>query len=210
MPFDPPRLYAITDVAISGLSHLEQLRRFVDAGATLVQLREKNAMPGDWFDDAAACASYARENGITLIVNDRVDIAIAINADGVHLGQDDLPVQAARELLGDESIIGLSTHTLDQVRSALDQSIDYIGFGPIFPTTTKANPDQVTGIELLREARAIAGSLPIVAIGGITLANARDIIAAGAASVAIISDLLAGPNHITEAARSLQQRLSLD
>lgn len=202
MTFVPPKLYAITDVSIAGLSHLEQLKRLVEGGATLIQLREKTAAPGEWFDDALACAEYAREHGVTLIVNDRADIAMAIGASGVHLGQDDMPVGAARSLLGRDAVIGLSTHTLEQVEAAARLPIDYIGFGPIFPTTTKSNPDEVVGLDLLNEAHRIAPGLPIVAIGGITLDNFQAVLDAGATSVALISDLLSDSEAIAHKVRT--------
>jgi len=200
--FVPPKLYAITDVAIAGLSHLQQLKRLVEGGATLIQLREKTAAAREWFDDALACAEYARKHDVTLIVNDRADIAMAIGANGVHLGQDDMPAGAARELLGRDAVVGLSTHTLEQVEAAARLPIDYIGFGPIFPTTTKSNPDEVVGLELLREAKRISPDLPIVAIGGITLDNFQAVLDAGATSVAIISDLLSDAEAIADKVRT--------
>jgi thiamine-phosphate pyrophosphorylase len=197
------KLYPITDVSISGLTHLEQAERFAAGGARIVQLREKKASPREWYDDAAACARFCGPRGIKLIVNDRVDIAAAIKADGVHLGQDDMPVSAARELLGPAAIIGLSTHSIEQVREAITLPVNYIGFGPIFDTTTKENPDAVVGLEMLREASSIAGDIPIVAIGGIRLANVAAVLDAGAASVAIIKDLLANPAEIESKTRCL-------
>ena len=201
MAFVPPKLYAITDVSIAGISHLKQLKRLIEGGATLIQLREKTAAPGEWFKDALACAEHARKHGVTLIVNDRADIAMAIGANGVHLGQDDMPIGAARELLGRDAVIGLSTHTLEQVEAAARLPIDYIGFGPIFPTTTKSTPDEVVGLDLFNEAHRITPDLPIVAIGGITLDNFQAALDAGATSVAIISDLLSDPEKITSRTR---------
>ena len=202
MAFVPPKLYAITDVSIAGLSHLEQLKRLIEGGATLIQLREKTAAPGEWFDDALASAEYARKHGVMLIVNDRLDIVMAVGANGVHLGQDDMPVGAARELLGRDAVIGLSTHTLEQAEAATRLPIDYIAFGPIFPTTTKSDPDEVVGLGLLSEAHRIAPDLPIVAIGGITLDNFQTVLDAGATSVAIISDLLSDAEAVTHKVRT--------
>jgi len=202
LAFVPPKLYAITDVSIAGLSHLEQLKRLIEGGATLIQLREKTAAPGEWFDDALASAEYARKHGVMLIVNDRLDIVMAVGANGVHLGQDDMPVGAARELLGRDAVIGLSTHTLEQAEAATRLPIDYIAFGPIFPTTTKSDPDEVVGLGLLSEAHRIAPDLPIVAIGGITLDNFQTVLDAGATSVAIISDLLSDAEAVTHKVRT--------
>lgn len=199
--FAIPKIYPITDTRLSGLSHTEQVRRLIDGGARIIQLREKHASPLDWFDDARAAAILCRQNDVVLIVNDRVDIAMAIGADGVHLGQNDLPPDAARRLLGNVPIIGYSTHSVEQVRNALEFDIDYLAFGPIFSTTTKADPDEIVGIELLSEVRKIAGHLPLVAIGGIDLNNAVSVHAAGADSIAVISGLVANGSTITERTR---------
>lgn len=193
-----PNIYPITDTQISGISHTEQVSRLIAGGAKIIQLREKNAPPIDWLDDALSVAKLCRENGVTLIVNDRVDIALAIKADGVHLGQKDMPPDAARRLLGNDAIIGFSTHTLEQVREAINFPVDYIAFGPVFPTTTKTDPDIVTGLEMLRQVRQIAGNIPLVAIGGITFENAASIFDAGADSLAMIGALVSDPSQIEE------------
>lgn len=198
-----PKVYAITDTTISGFSHAEQVRQMIDGGIELIQLREKHLAAGYWIDDAVSAAKMARENEVILIVNDRVDIALAIDADGVHLGQTDMPADAAKRLLGPKKIIGISTHNVEQAINAMSQPIDYIAFGPIFPTTTKANPDEVTGVELLSEIREIVGEMPLVAIGGIDHSNAGEVIAAGADSIAVISCLLKGDRSIHDACREL-------
>ena len=191
-----PKLYAITDRKLSVLSHFEQVKRLVDGGAKLIQLREKELLPGEWIDDARRSLEYCQLHAVTLIVNDRVDLAMVIDADGVHLGQTDIPVEAARRLLGVDSIIGLSTHTLAQAKLAITQSVDYIAFGPVFTTSTKIDPDPVVGLELLTEICRIAGSIPVVAVGGINRTNVDSVISAGAASAAIISDLISDPSNI--------------
>jgi thiamine-phosphate pyrophosphorylase len=140
----------------------------------------------------------ARDHNARLIINDRVDIALALKADGVHLGQNDLPVEAARSLLGKHAIIGFSTHNLQQAKSATAMPVDYIAFGPVFQTSTKENPDPVAGLSALREVRAIVASLPLVAIGGITLANAVEVLRAGADALAMIAELLGDPIKIEE------------
>jgi thiamine-phosphate pyrophosphorylase len=183
-----PRLYPITDTRLSGLSHTEQVERLAAAGATLVQLREKNASPREFYSEALSAVRAARRLGVRVIINDRVDIAIAVNADGVHLGQDDLPVSKARLLLGESAIIGYSTHSLKQAVEASSTPIDYIAIGPIFQTSTKENPDPVVGLDGVAEVRPRI-SKPLVAIGGITLDRARSVIEAGADSLAVISDL---------------------
>ena len=187
--FRLPRVYPITDTQISGLSHAGQVALFAEAGATLVQLREKRASAAEFYEAAKAALAVAAERGVQLIVNDRVDIALAIAASGVHLGQDDLPPEAARCLLGDEAVLGYSTHSVSQALEAAALPIDYLAIGPIFSTRTKENPDPVVGLEGLRTVRNAIGRLPLVAIGGITPANAVDVIRAGADSVAMISGL---------------------
>ncbi len=187
-----PLVYPITDTEISGLSHADQVAILGEAGATFVQLREKNRQAFDFYNEAKSALSIAGEKGVTLIINDRVDIALALGASGVHLGQDDLPPEAARNLLGDKAIIGYSTHNVDQAIAAANLPVDYIAIGPIFETGTKANPDPVVGLDGLRAVRNAIGDMQLVAIGGITAANAPAVIEAGANSVALISALLSG------------------
>ena len=184
-----PPVYPITDRRLAGTDHAAQVRALASAGARFIQLREKEMPDDQLYAEARAALEAASEAGVTLIINDRVDLAIALNTPGVHLGQADLPPDSARNLLGPEAIIGFSTHNIDQVREALKMPIDYLAFGPIYPTSTKDDPDPVTGIELLREVREIAESIPVVAIGGITRSNICDVLAAGAVSAAIIGDL---------------------
>ena len=203
MPFQLPKIYPITDAAISSLTHTEQVAHLLSGGASLIQLREKNNSPRDFFADASAALRLARTARATLIINDRVDIALALGASGVHLGQTDLPVKAARQLLGPQAIIGYSTHNLDQVREALDLPIDYLAFGPVFSTRTKKNPDPVAGLNQLQAAKALAGDLPLVAIGGIRQSNLADVFAAGADSAAIISEILSTPRDIATNLRKM-------
>ena len=194
-----PRVYPLTDVQLSGLSHAEQVRLLSAGGASVIQLREKRLPPVDFYEQAKAAMEVAKQRGVQLIVNDRVDVALAIGAHGVHLGQDDMPPEAARRLLGPDAIIGYSTHNLEQALAALQQPVDYIAIGPIFETSTKSDTFPVLGLEGLRAVRAVTRDLPLVAIGGITQANARDVIDAGADSVAIISALLCDPSDIPAA-----------
>ena len=191
-----PRIYPITDTRLSGLSHAEQVTRLIAGGATLIQLRDKHATPREFYHQAADALKIARDHGIRLIVNDRVDIALALGVDGVHLGQTDMPVEAARDLLGQTAIVGISTHNLAQAELATRLPVDYIAFGPIFGTYTKKNPDPTVGLSTLNEVRSIVGTLPLVAIGGIDFANARETLEAGADAVAIISSLVAEPTQI--------------
>jgi thiamine-phosphate pyrophosphorylase len=188
MTLNLPKLYPITDARISGLSHAEQVERLAEGGATFVQLREKHASPRDFYAAAREAVRVARRLGVQVIINDRVDIAIAVGADGVHLGQDDLPPEKARALLGTNRIVGFSTHDLKQALAACSAPVDYIAIGPAFQTSTKERPDPVVGLDAIAEIKREI-SKPLVAIGGITLGLAKSVIEAGADSVAIISDL---------------------
>lgn len=185
-----PRLYALTDASAPG-SHVEQVREYADAGVRIIQVRDKLASSRALYETVVAALEITRPRGVRLIVNDRVDVALAAGADGVHVGQDDLPAESAREILGPLAIIGISTHSLAQAAAAAGLPVDYVAIGPVFATTTKANPDPVVGLEGLRAVRS-AVTLPLVAIGGITLEKAPDVFAAGADSVAVVSDLRAG------------------
>jgi len=202
--FRLPKVYALTDVELSGRSHAEQVELLTQGGASLIQLREKKMPALEFYEHAKAAVAV----GVPLIINDRVDVSIAVGARGVHLGQDDLPPEAARRLLGPDAIVGYSTHNIDQALAAVKLPIDYIAVGPIFQTTTKTDTFPILGLEGLRAVRAAIGEFPLVAIGGITHANAPEAIAAGADSVAVISALLSDPNRIAEMTRSLIQTLS--
>lgn len=203
MSFDPPKLYAITDTQLSGLSHAAQVVRLAAGGATLIQLREKNLSSRAFYDEATEALRVARDLGVKLIVNDRVDIALALRADGVHLGQTDLRSADARRLLGPSAIIGLSVHNEAQARSALRSPVDYLAAGPVFATKSKDNPDPVLGSGGLRAIRRIIGTIPLVAIGGIDHRNALEVLHAGADAIALISGLLSNPDGIESAARAM-------
>ena len=207
--FQLPRVYPLTDTQLSGLSHAEQVRLLSRGGATLVQLREKQMSPKEFYEEAKAAVAVAEQCGVRLIINDRVDVALAVGANGVHLGQDDMLPEAARKLLGEQAIVGYSTHNVEQAIEASKLPIDYLAIGPIFTTSTKSDTAPVLGLEGLRTVRQTIGDLPLVAIGGITQANAPDVIQAGADSVAVISTLLARPDRITEATQTLFQSLPL-
>jgi thiamine-phosphate pyrophosphorylase len=193
-----PKVYPITDTRLSGLSHADQVARLIEGGATLIQLRDKHAAPRDFYREAAAALQVARDHHACLVINDRVDIALAIKADGVHLGQTDLPPAIARKLLGPAAIIGFSTHNPAQLKLAIGLPVNYLAFGPIFQTSTKENPDPITGLLTLRELAGSKGPMPLVAIGGITSANASQALKAGADSVSMIAALVADPAKIVE------------
>lgn len=189
--FGSTHLYPITDQHISGLSHAEQVVLLSNSGATLIQLREKFDPPLKFFEQAESAVRVARDLGAKIIINDRVDIALAVKADGVHLGQEDLPPDAARRILGSEAIIGFSTHTLNQARLAAQMPVDYVAIGPIFSTTTKQSANAPLGLDGLGRVREALGAMPLVAIGGITSENIGAVIKAGADVVAVIGDIWA-------------------
>ena len=196
-----PKLYAIVDVTCfapqlrTTNSIVEFARDLNEGGVTLLQYRNKNG-------DTRQMVQHAREikrvleGKVMLIMNDRADICVALGFDGVHLGQEDLPAEGARLVVG-ERLVGISTHNIAQVKEADATSADYVAIGPVFPTTGKKNPDALVGLEGVRKARA-ATKKPLVAIGGITRQNAKSVIEAGADSVAVISDLLSSPRRAAE------------
>jgi thiamine-phosphate pyrophosphorylase len=160
------------------------------AGVRIIQLRMKTPDTGKFYEVAAVLCPLVQKGGGVFIVNDRCDVAMAVGADGVHLGQEDLPLRDARTILGPGVLIGISTHNLSQALEAEAGGADYIGFGPIFPTTSKENPDPVVGVPGLREVRAKV-RVPIVAIGGINAKNIREVLASGADCAAVLSAVLA-------------------
>ena len=192
-----PRLYAILDIDLlerRQLAPLDVLDIWLEAGVTLIQLRAKTLPGGPMLALADEMAVRCRRSRARFIVNDRVDVARLAGADGVHVGQEDLPPDLVRRLLPHPAMIGVSTHNERQVEAACAPGISYLAIGPVFATSSKARPDPIVGIEGVGVASAMASrqGIPVVAIGGISLAKAPAVIAAGATSVAVISDLLAG------------------
>jgi thiamine-phosphate pyrophosphorylase len=208
-----PALYAIVDeevAARAGQPVPALARAYLAGGARFLQLRAKLASSRQflaWADEIVADAQRVDPPAI-VVINDRIDIALMAGASvtagtsgvaagvrAVHVGQDDLPVDAVRRLLGPEAIVGLSTHTPAQIEEALRLPISYLAVGPVFGTQTKATGYQAVGLDLVRHAVAMAGDIPVVAIGGITLERAASVIEAGARSVAVITDLVGPPAH---------------
>lgn len=182
-------IYPLTDRFISNLSHADQVLQLGQKGIPLIQLREKLLSPLEFYQEAVAALRMARELGVKIIINDRVDIALALKADGVHLGQNDLPPEAARRLVGPEVIVGFSTHNPEQARLAAKMPVDYIAIGPIFQTSTKSDSEPPVGLVGLRQVRQVVGQIPLVAIGGIKAENRLEVLEAGADAVAMISDI---------------------
>ena len=188
-----PRLYVILDAALLTLPETQLAASLAEAGVRLLQYRNKQASARELLEKSRALAGELVPRKVIFIVNDRPDVAALAGASGVHLGQDDLGVEAARTLMDANSIVGVSTHNEVQFRAAVSSSADYIAIGPIFATSSKSNPDPVVGLETIRQVRRLTDK-PIVAIGGITLERAPEVIAAGANTVAVISDILRAAN----------------
>lgn len=172
-------------------------RRLLDAGVRLIQIREKDLSSRQLYDETLACVDLARRAGARIVVNDRVDIALAADASGVHVGQSDLDPAAVRGICGDRLLIGWSAHSVADAEAGNDLPADYVAIGPVFETSTKDDPRPVVGLDVVRKARSVVQK-PLVAIGGITLSNFESVLEAGADSVAVISALwTSGDIHST-------------
>ena len=199
-----PRVYPILDVeslAQRGVALETATAAWLEGGAGILQIRQKGHWGREFFESARLAARLCREAGAQLIVNDRADFALLLDA-GLHLGQDDLAPRDARRLMGPDAVIGFSSHNAAQLAAAGGEPVDYVALGPVFATGSKRNPDPVVGVEEIRRCRGLVEK-PLVAIGGITLQNAAAVWKAGADSVAVISGLL--PDRAT--AQSLRQRM---
>lgn len=187
-------LYAITDFALScGRSNVQVVQELLAAGVRLIQYREKDRKMGVMLEECRAIREMTKAAGAIFIVNDHIDLALLVKADGVHVGQDDLPVPAVRELVGADMLIGLSTHSPEQARNAVAAGADYIGVGPIYATKTKKDVCEPVGLEYL-EYVATKLNIPFTAIGGIKVENVKDVLARGAKNIAIISAIVNQPD----------------
>jgi len=186
-------LYVILDAALLPNDPVEYLKKLMDAGARLFQYRNKTASARELLQASQALNVTARQENATFVVNDRPDIARLAWASGVHVGQEDVEVSAARAIVGPDALVGVSTHNLQQLAAAAESDADYIAIGPVFETRSKAKADPVVGLDLIRAARKLTAK-PIVAIGGITLERAKDVLQAGADSLAVISDIWTSRN----------------
>ena len=188
------RLYLVTDRTLSGDRPLEKIVcESVASGVTAVQLREKNSGTREFLEQAFTLRQATTQLGIPLIINDRLDIALACRADGIHLGQDDMQCALARRIAGNDMIFGISVSTLNEALQAETDGADYLGVGPLFTTPTKADALPATGLDVLRSIRR-AVRIPLVGIGGINYTNAGDVIRAGADGVAVVSAIIASPD----------------
>lgn len=201
------KLHILTDTVLqSRFSHMEITRLGIAGGADTIQYRQKSGSTREMIEIARNMKRLCSEAGVTFIVNDRLDVAIAAEADGAHLGQDDFPIPMARELLGEGRIIGGSAATLDEARKCLSEGADYVGFGPVYPTSSKDDAGPVSGIYILKQVVEII-PLPIIAIGGVGPENIPDVMRAGARGIAVISAVCCQDDP-EEATRALYQALS--
>jgi len=198
-------LYVITTES-KERSHIDVAKAAIEAGISIIQYRDKNSSSKILFERAKELRKLTESSDALLIINDRIDIAIAINADGVHLGQDDIYLDVARKILGYDYIIGISATSYDEAIAASKSGADYIGLGPIFPTPSKVDAAPPIGIEGLVEVRQDV-KIPIVAIGGITAENIEGVVLAGADGIAVISAVASAPNMV-EAAKLLKQKIN--
>lgn len=189
-----PRVYPILDTAhlrATGSNAVRMAQKLTKAGFQIAQYRHKGDFTRTRFEEAVAVGAVCREAGICYIVNDRADIAMAVGADGVHVGQEDLPVELVRRLVGEHLLVGYSTHNAEQLAAAECDWADYLAIGPVFATGSKLNPDPTVGPNGVRVARSLTGK-PLVAIGGMDLGNIEEVFSAGADSVSVISALDVG------------------
>lgn len=200
-----PLLYLVTDRDLSlGRPLMEVITQAVEGGVNVVQIREKNLGTRAFIEEALTIQGFLKAKGIPLLINDRVDVALAIEADGVHIGQSDMPYPLARKLLGPQAIIGLSVDTYDELLQAEDFDVDYLGIGPVFPTSTKTDHKGFFwGIEGLRWAREHSHHR-LIAIGGINETNASDVAKTGVDGIAVVSALVSAPNPKEVAIRLCQ------
>jgi thiamine-phosphate pyrophosphorylase len=201
------KLHILTDIVLQNrFSHTELAQLAIRGGADTIQFRQKSGSTREMIQVACDVKRVCAESGATFIVNDRVDVAIASEADGVHLGQDDFPIPLARQLLGRECIIGGSAATLEEARICLSEGSDYVGFGPVYPTTSKDDAGPVSGISILKGV-VESIPLPIIAIGGVSAENAAEVIKAGAHGIAVISAVCCQEDP-EQATRALHKALS--
>ena len=198
-----PRLYVILDATLITSPERDCAASLAEAGVRLFQYRNKSALARKYLDTSRELAEGLRLHGASFFVNDRPDVAFLSGASGVHVGQDDLDVEQARRIVGHDKFVGVSTHNLEQFEMAAESSADYIAVGPVFSTSSKANPDPLVGLDFLHKVRRLTDR-PLVAIGGITLERAASVIEAGADSVAVISGILSAPDPAQRARQYIE------
>jgi thiamine-phosphate pyrophosphorylase len=202
------RLHILTDIELQKrFSHVELAEMAIKGGADAIQFRQKHGSTKELIETASRMKDLCSRYGVMLIVNDRLDVAIASNADGVHLGQDDFPIQMARRILGNDRIIGGSANTLDEALRCLQEGVDYIGFGPVYPTGSKKDAGPAKGIAVMEQVVKQV-NCPVIAIGGANCGNVQEIMAAGAHGIAVISAVCCAENP-EYATRELKEALNI-
>jgi thiamine-phosphate pyrophosphorylase len=188
------RLHVLTDTILqTKYSHADLTRMAIDGGADTIQFRQKKGTSLEMFRNADAVMKLCHEAHVTMIVNDRIDIALAVDADGVHLGQSDLPLTVARKILGDEKLIGGSATDFDDLQKVIDGGADYVGFGPVFGTLSKEKPGRPKGIDFMKQVSE-RSSIPVIAIGGIKLNHVAKLFGTGIHGIAVISAICCEPD----------------
>ena len=205
-----PRLYPILDTELlgrRGLTAIDAARALLDAGVRILQFRHKGQYTRDVFEQAKLIADMCRDRGTSFIVDDRADVALLLDA-GLHVGQDDLAPSDARRIIGPARVLGYSTHNQQQLRAALSEPADYLAFGPLYSTSSKRNPDPLVGLDELGRVRLLTDR-PLIAIGGITRERAREALARGADSIAVIADLYPDPLNLASLKQRVQEWLTI-
>ncbi|MBI4832273.1 MAG: thiamine phosphate synthase [Candidatus Lindowbacteria bacterium] len=203
-------LYVIIDEGLLSLARVEEvLEKALEGGADAIQFRAKRLSKRQYYETAASLLPHTRRMNVPFFVNDHLDVALAIGADGVHLGQDDFPCREARRLVPEGIMVGISTHSVEQAVKAVADGADYVAIGPVFPTTTKEKPEPVVGLEMIRQTKVRAGSVPVIAIGGINSKNVAEVIRSGADGVALASAVALADDPIA-AAKELKRRIRLE
>jgi thiamine-phosphate pyrophosphorylase len=192
--------YFITDAKLSRAGNISNVKSALKAGVSVVQYRNKDGSTQEMYGEALKLKAICKKGGAVFLINDRVDIALAVDADGVHIGTDDMPYKVARKLLGSKKIIGVTIHNIEEARQAQRSGADYIGASPVFLTDTKPDAGVPAGIDLVRNVKGLI-SIPIIAIGGINFDNAEEVIAAGADGICAISAVLTKPDVCSEIKR---------
>jgi thiamine-phosphate pyrophosphorylase len=202
------QLHVLTDIVLqTRFSHTQLTQLAIKGGADTIQFRQKSGSTREMIKLASEMKTLCADNEVAFIVNDRVDIAIAAEADGIHLGQDDFPIPLARRLLGEDVIIGGSAATMEEAQACFSEGADYVGFGPVYPTTSKEDAGPVSGAELLKKV-VQSISLPIIAIGGVSVENVHEVMKAGAHGIAVISAVCCQEDP-EQATRALDQVLQM-
>lgn len=204
--FPSLELYVILDESLVTDDPRELLEKVIQGGADAVQYRAKQLSKRHYYENISSLLPIAKRNSVPLLVNDYLDIALAVSADGIHLGQNDLPCSAARQLVPRHMVLGISTHSPKEASGAAHEGADYVAIGSVFPTTTKENPEAIIGTGMIGTVKEMVGAIPLIAIGGIHAGNAASVIHAGADGIAVASAVLRADDPYL-AAKELKEKI---